>query len=147
MDTLLLLLEKGATIDYETASGTTALSAAIKQRRSAAVQILLSRGADVDRTNAHGVTPLAVAQDVGDMHILSLLQQAQVQRAAEEALTSLDDSSRQAQIASEAQQDLDLKEVQNQMMSQKQALVSKLAELHAQNAELRHRFQKPIHSA
>ncbi len=90
MDTLLLLLEKGATIDYETASGalaykiltsllppqrlvstvcrdagTTALSAAIKQRRSAAVQILLSRGADVDRTNAHGVTPLAVAQVQG----------------------------------------------------------------------------------
>lgn len=43
------------------------------------------------------------------MHILALLQQAQVQRAAEEALTSLDDSSRQAQIASEAQQDLELK--------------------------------------
>ncbi len=43
------------------------------------------------------------------MHILALLQQAQVQRAAEEALTSLDDSSRQAQITSEVQQDLDLK--------------------------------------
>jgi len=53
--------------------------------------------------------PCFCAQDVGDMHILALLQQAQVQRAAEEALTSLDDSSRQAQIASEAQQDLDLK--------------------------------------
>ena len=53
--------------------------------------------------------PCCCAQDVGDMHILALLQQAQVQRAAEEALTSLDDSSRQAQIASEAQQDLDLK--------------------------------------
>ncbi len=53
--------------------------------------------------------PCFCGQDVGDMHILSLLQQAQVQRAAEEALTSLDDSSRQAQIASEAQQDLDLK--------------------------------------
>ncbi len=89
IDTLLLLLEKGATMDYETASGalqvvlrsllssqclvsivyrdagTTALSAAIKQRRSAAVQILLSRGADLDRTNAHGVTPLAVAQVQG----------------------------------------------------------------------------------
>ncbi|DBA83276.1 TPA: hypothetical protein ACH3X2_006778 [Trebouxia sp. C0005] len=109
IDTLLLLLEKGATVDYETASGTTALSAAIKQRRPAAVQLLLSRGADLDRANAHGVTPLAVAQDVEDMHILALLQQAQVQQAAEEALTSLDHSSRQAQITSEAQQDLDLK--------------------------------------
>jgi len=46
-------------------AGTTALSAAIKQRRSAAVQILLSRGADLDRANAHGVTPLAVAQVQG----------------------------------------------------------------------------------
>ena len=53
--------------------------------------------------------PCFCAQDVGDMHILALLQQAQVQRAAEEALTSLDHSSRQAQVASEAQQDLDLK--------------------------------------
>ena len=53
--------------------------------------------------------PCFFAQDVGDMHILALLQQAQVQRAAEEALTSLDHSSRQAQVASEAQQDLDLK--------------------------------------
>ena len=43
-------------------AGTTALSAAIRQRRSAAVQILLSRGADLHCANAHGVTPLAVAQ-------------------------------------------------------------------------------------
>ena len=97
-DTLLLLLEKGATIDYETASGalqilmslllpsqclastvyrhagTTALSAAIKQRRSAAVQILLSRRADLDRTNAHGVTPLAVAQVQGALQASCLTQ-------------------------------------------------------------------------
>lgn len=53
--------------------------------------------------------PCFCAQDVEDMHILALLQQAQVQQAAEEALTSLDHSSRQAQITSEAQQDLDLK--------------------------------------
>jgi len=53
--------------------------------------------------------PCICAQDVGDMHILALLQQAQVQRAAEEALTSLDQSFRQAQIASEAQQDIDMK--------------------------------------
>lgn len=50
-------------------AGTTALSAAIKQRRSAAVQILLSRGADLDRINAHGVTPLAVAQVQGALKV------------------------------------------------------------------------------
>ncbi len=38
------------------------------------------------------------------MHILALLQQAQVQRAAEEALDSLDERSMQAEAASEEQQ-------------------------------------------
>ena len=47
-------------------------------------------------------------QDVGDMHILALLQQAQVQRAAEEALDHLDESCMQAEVASEQQQELEL---------------------------------------
>lgn len=47
-------------------------------------------------------------QDVGDMHILALLQQAQVQRAAEEALHHLDESCLQDEVASEQQQELEL---------------------------------------
>ena len=47
-------------------------------------------------------------QDVGDMHILALLQQAQVQRAAEEALHHLDESCMQDEVASEQQQELEL---------------------------------------
>lgn len=39
------------------------------------------------------------------MHILALLQQAQVQRAAEEALISLDQTSAEAEKASEEQQE------------------------------------------
>ena len=45
-----------------------------------------------------------LVQDAGDMQILALLQQAQVQRAAEEALTSLDQRAMQAEVASEQQQ-------------------------------------------
>ena len=47
-------------------------------------------------------------QDLGEMQILALLQQAQVQRAAEEALTSLDQRALQAEAASEQQQQLAL---------------------------------------
>ena len=53
-------------------AGTTALSAAIKQRRSASVQTLLCRGANLMHVNAYGVTPLAVAQVVTTHSILKL---------------------------------------------------------------------------
>ena len=43
------------------------------------------------------------------MQILALVQQAQVQRAAQEALQCLDERSSQAEAASEQQQELDLK--------------------------------------
>ena len=39
-----------------------------------------------------------------------------------------------------------MQEVQQQMAHQKQALASKLAELHAQNVELRQKFRLPITS-
>lgn len=38
---------------------------------------------------------------MGDMHVLALLQQVQVQRAAQDALESLDKQSLQAEAASE----------------------------------------------
>ena len=50
-------------------AGTTALSAAIKQRRSASVQTLLCRGANLMHVNAYGVTPLAVAQVIATYSI------------------------------------------------------------------------------
>ena len=43
-------------------AGATALTAAIMQRRPAAVQLLLQRGADPERANVYGATPLTVAQ-------------------------------------------------------------------------------------
>lgn len=46
----------------------------------------------------------AATQDVGDMQILALLQQAQVQRAAEEALSSMEHRAVQAEAASEQHQ-------------------------------------------
>lgn len=142
-ETLLLLLDHDASINLETASGTTALSAAIKQRRYAAVQVLLQRQADLEQPNCDGITPIALAQETGDTQILALVQQAQVQRAAQEALQCLDERSSQAEAASEQQQELDLKEVQQQMVGKQQILSSKLAELQVQNAELRQRFQRP----
>lgn len=137
-------------------TGTTALSAAIKQRRPAVVQLLLDRHADPERPNCDGVTPTALAQvvpcqmlvvsdnkscdteamlqlhaisqcrpghlsqrqecsqisllqDIGDMHVLALLQQAQVQRTAQDALECLDRQALQAEAASEQLQEVALK--------------------------------------
>ncbi|KAL3130265.1 hypothetical protein ABBQ38_008097 [Trebouxia sp. C0009 RCD-2024] len=147
LDTLLLLLDHGAFVDLETAVGTTALSAAIKQRRPAAVQLLLDRQADPQRPNCNGITPTALAQDMGDMHVLALLQQAQVQRAAQDALECLDKQSLQDEAAGEQLQVLALKEVQAEMAGKKQELCMKLAELQAHNAELRQRFQPSAQTA
>ena len=47
-------------------------------------------------------------QEIGDVHILALLQQAQVQRAAQEALQSLEEQSLQAEAVSEQKQELAL---------------------------------------
>lgn len=47
-------------------------------------------------------------QGIGDMHVLALLQQAQVQRSAQAALESLDKQALQAGADSEQQQELAL---------------------------------------
>ena len=48
-------------------------------------------------------------QGIGDMHVLALLQQAQVQHAAQDALASLDKQAFQAEAASEQLQEVALK--------------------------------------
>ena len=48
-------------------------------------------------------------QDMGDMHVLALLQQAQVQRAAQDALDCMDKQAVQAGAASEQLQELAMK--------------------------------------
>lgn len=48
-------------------------------------------------------------QDIGDMHVLALLQQAQVQRSAQVALENLDKQALRAEADSEQLQELALK--------------------------------------
>ena len=68
-----LLLDRGAKINAATQDGWTALHFACLRGDKGLVQLLLDRGADVDTTTMTGVSALSIATSEGDRDIIELL--------------------------------------------------------------------------
>ena len=68
-----LLLDRGAKINAATQDGWTALHFACLRGDEGLVQLLLDRGADVSMTTAAGVSALSIAMSEGDREIVELL--------------------------------------------------------------------------
>ncbi|PNW75767.1 hypothetical protein CHLRE_12g561400v5 [Chlamydomonas reinhardtii] len=87
-ETLVLLLDAGADIEAEAKDGLTALAAAVRENQKEAVRLLLRRGASPTRPNKDGVSPVDLAQEKVLPEVYSLLMQASITHAADEALRS-----------------------------------------------------------
>ncbi|RHY20697.1 hypothetical protein DYB32_009977 [Aphanomyces invadans] len=73
------LLDAGASIDFESAHGRTALTAAILADDIDSVRLCIARGADLSReSRTTGVTPLLLAVDKGRSHHVRVLLEAHV---------------------------------------------------------------------
>jgi ankyrin repeat protein len=68
-----LLLDRGAKINAATEDGWTALHFACLQGDEGLVQLLLDRGADVSMTTATGLSASSIAMSEGDREIVELL--------------------------------------------------------------------------
>ncbi len=68
-----LLLDRGAKINAATQDGWTALHFACLRGDKGLVQLLLDRGADVSMTTTAGVSALSIATSEGDRDIIELL--------------------------------------------------------------------------
>jgi len=68
-----LLLDRGAKINAATQDGWTALHFACLRGNEGLVQLLLDRGADVSMTTMTGVSALSIATSEGDRDIIQLL--------------------------------------------------------------------------
>ena len=68
-----LLLDRGAKINAATQDGWTALHFACLRGDKGLVQLLLDRGADVGMTTMAGVSALSIATSEGDRDIIELL--------------------------------------------------------------------------
>lgn len=79
VDTLKLLLTRGAEMESEKEGGKTALWYAAEQGRTDAARILIQRGAKPDVKSGDGVTALMVAKSRGHSGIAQLLQGAGAQ--------------------------------------------------------------------
>ncbi len=73
VESVKLLLDRGAKINAATEDGWTALHFACLRGDEGLVQLLLDRGADVSMTTAAGVSVLSIAMSEGDREIVELL--------------------------------------------------------------------------
>ena len=76
VETIKVLLDRGADIDARANDGKTALILAAFLGRSGAVEILLERGADVNAADNGGRTALSLAKDFGRSNIVEMLMNA-----------------------------------------------------------------------
>lgn len=79
-----------------TQDGTTALIAATREDQRAAIKVLLARGADPCRRNRDGKDAVGVAEDKVMVEALSLLLQASVSQAADQALADSEERQQDA---------------------------------------------------
>ena len=73
VDTVVALLEGGASVDARAADGSTPLTLAASGGHSGTVETLLSHGADIEGRSANGMTPLMFAATRGHAVIVELL--------------------------------------------------------------------------
>ena len=73
VESVTLLLDRGAKINATTQDGWTALHFACLHGDKGLVQLLLDRGADVSMTTTAGVSALSIATSEGDRDIIELL--------------------------------------------------------------------------
>jgi ankyrin repeat protein len=73
VESVALLLDRGAKINATTQDGWTALHFACLHGDKGLVQLLLDRGADVSMTTTEGVSALSIATSEGDREIIELL--------------------------------------------------------------------------
>ncbi|KAK9823234.1 hypothetical protein WJX72_001257 [[Myrmecia] bisecta] len=161
-DCILALLEAGADINLETARGTplvaastsgdcdtiklllshgtTALLVAMHAKQAATVQLLLAHGASVHRVNADGMSALKLAQELKDPSISAWILQAQIGQAADEVLAASTQRCTAAELASEAEQQQVLQDLDQAMNSARRQKQTKICELRAEIEQLRHRF-------
>ncbi|KAK9823235.1 hypothetical protein WJX72_001257 [[Myrmecia] bisecta] len=139
-DTIKLLLSHGAAVDVETKSGTTALLVAMHAKQAATVQLLLAHGASVHRVNADGMSALKLAQELKDPSISAWILQAQIGQAADEVLAASTQRCTAAELASEAEQQQVLQDLDQAMNSARRQKQTKICELRAEIEQLRHRF-------
>lgn len=98
-ESITLLINAGACIDTEAKDGLTALGAAVRDNQKEAVRLLLRRGASPTKPNKDGISPVDLAQERTLPEVYSLLMQASITRAADEALSASDQ--RQAEAREE----------------------------------------------
>ena len=73
VDSVKLLLDRGAKINASTQDGWSALHFACLRGDEGLVQLLLDRGADVSMTTKSGLSALSIATSEGDPEIVELL--------------------------------------------------------------------------
>jgi hypothetical protein len=76
VETVELLLDRGAGIDRQNLHGKTALYLAAQNGHAPVVRLLLERGADPRISTVNGETPLSYAAGRGDTAVVALLQNA-----------------------------------------------------------------------
>lgn len=70
LDTLQMMLSKGANIEIVNANGETPLMTALQLRNSEAAKILIERGANVNSRNYHGRTPIFFTKNIELLNLL-----------------------------------------------------------------------------
>jgi hypothetical protein len=76
IETVELLLEKGATIEATTSDGRTAMYIAAANGHDAVVKPLLEKGANIEATASDGMTALSIAASNGRKAVVKLLEES-----------------------------------------------------------------------
>ncbi|GFH26472.1 ANK_REP_REGION domain-containing protein [Haematococcus lacustris] len=140
-ETLQLLLDHGATIDHETRDGFTALMAAVREDKRAAVQLLLRRGASPGYCSKHSnMTAMSIAQDKVLPEVYSLLLQAAVVNDADQALAASDQRRQAGMQEAQAEHDAGVVRLKQEAEHSRAQVAEAVGALQAETADLLQRL-------
>ncbi|GIL87521.1 hypothetical protein Vretimale_1594 [Volvox reticuliferus] len=135
-ESLTLLLDAGASIATEAKDGLTALAAAVRDNQKEAVRLLLRRGASPTKPNKDGVSPVDIAQERTLPEVYSLLMQASITHAAEEALRASDQRQAEAREEIAAAAEKAAEEVQQELARSRAETADRVAAIRGETDEL-----------
>ncbi|GFH06351.1 ANK_REP_REGION domain-containing protein [Haematococcus lacustris] len=145
-ETLQLLLDHGAAIDHETRDGFTALMAAVREDKRAAVQLLLRRGASPGYCSKHSnMTAMSIAQDKACWlqvlpEVYSLLLQAAVVNDADQALAASDQRRQAGMQEAQAEHDAGVVRLKQEAVHSRAQVAEAVGALQAETADLLQRL-------
>ncbi|GLC47385.1 hypothetical protein PLESTB_001360300 [Pleodorina starrii] len=135
-ESLTLLLDSGAALDAEAKDGLTALATAVRDNQKEAVRLLLRRGASPTKPNKDGVSPVDIAQERTLPEVYSLLMQASITHAADEALRASDQRQAEAREEIAAAAEKAAAEVQQELARNRAETADRVAAIRGETDEL-----------